>query len=85
MFCVTLCADLRKNIDPTIDIYIATSSRAIHLTCCRDIGVKFLEISEISQEAFDRMFYDTESGKIIDYIYYLNYHEVSKVFLFSFF
>ena len=84
MFCVTLCADLRKNVDPTIDIYIAMSSRAIHLTCCRNIGVKFLHILEISQEAFVRISYDTESGKIIDDIYYLNYHEISKICLFLF-
>ena len=76
LFCATLFADLRKKVDPTIDIYIAKSSRAIHLTCCRDISVKFVRILE--------MCYDTESGKIIDdRIYYLNYHEITKLYLFQ--
>ena len=73
VFCVTICADLRKKVGPTIDIYIVKSSRAIHLTCCRDISVKLVRILEVCQEAFNRMCYDTESGKIIDdRIYYLN-------------
>ena len=42
VFCAILCADLRKKVDPTIDIYIARSSRAKHLTCHRDISVKFV-------------------------------------------
>lgn len=41
VFCITLCADLRKIGDNTIDIDIAKSNRAIHLTCCRDISIKF--------------------------------------------
>ena len=84
MFCVTLCADLRKKVDPAIDIYIAKSSRAIYLTCHGDISLKFVQILEIRQETFDRMCYDTESGKSVDdRIYYLNYHEVTKVYLFE--
>ena len=34
VFCAILCPDLKRKIDPTIDIYITKSSRAIHLTCC---------------------------------------------------
>ena len=33
IFCVILCADLRKKFDPTIEIYIARSSGAIYLAC----------------------------------------------------
>ena len=42
VFYITQCTDLRKKVDPTIEIYIAKSSIAIHLTYCRDISVKFL-------------------------------------------
>ena len=42
VFYLTQCTDLRKKVDPTIEIYIAKSSIATHLTYCRDISVKFL-------------------------------------------
>ena len=42
VFYLTQCTDLRKKVDPTIEIYIAKSSIAIHLTYCRDISVKFV-------------------------------------------
>ena len=49
VFCVTICADLRKKVGPTIDIYIAKSSRAIHLTCCRGISVELVRILEFAR------------------------------------
>ena len=42
-FCVTLCADLRKKVDPSTGIYIVKSSRAIHLTCRRDTTLNLFE------------------------------------------
>ena len=54
------------------------------MTYRRDISVKFVQILVICQEAFDRMFYDTESGKTIDdRIYYLSYHEITKLYIFQ--
>ena len=49
-----------------------------------NISLKFVQILEIRQDAFDRMCYNTESGKSVDdRIYYLNYDEVTKVYLFE--
>ena len=67
-----------------IFLYNATKNRAIHLTCRRDISVKFVQIWEICQKAFDRICYDRETGKIIDErIYYLNYNEKTKLYIFQ--
>ena len=56
----------------------------MHLTIRRDIGNKFVQILEICEEAFDGLCYDSQFGKITeDTIYYLNYHQITKLYLFQ--